>query len=74
MGLFEYKCEKCGNIFQKWKQVQPVDGEHKCDKCGHNGVPMWASPTLVFKGSGWYVNDSKPKASQEVGFASESSD
>jgi putative FmdB family regulatory protein len=62
MGLFEYKCDKCANVFKIWKHVQPHEGEHDCNKCGGKGTPVWAASMLQFKGDGWYVNDSKSVA------------
>jgi putative FmdB family regulatory protein len=59
MGLFEYKCERCGNVFKIWKHVMPVDGEHNCNKCGNNGKPVFAASLIQFRGDGWYVNDYK---------------
>jgi putative FmdB family regulatory protein len=76
MGLFEYKCPKCGEPFKIWKHVQPADGEHNCKKCHTAGEPVWAASVLQFKGDGWYVNDYKKKTAEttEVGFAPESDD
>lgn len=57
MPTYEYKCDSCGHIFEKFQSMtdEPVK---VCPKCGcevrrviHGGTG------LIFKGSGWYVTD-----------------
>ena len=57
MPLYEYQCDKCGDIFevmQKFADTPLTTHE----KCGGGAVHrLISAPALQFKGSGWYVND-----------------
>ena len=62
MPLYEYKCEKCGNQFEKIeKHSAPMT--QKCPKCGAKAQRMISAAGIQFKGSGWYVTDYKGKNS-----------
>jgi putative FmdB family regulatory protein len=54
--LYEYKCAKCGQRFEKIEKVDaPV--RRKCAACGGRAERMLASPAIQFKGTGWYITD-----------------
>jgi putative FmdB family regulatory protein len=56
MPIYEYKCEKCGDVFevrQKYSD-EPVTVH---EKCGGQVEKLISAPSFQFKGSGWYVND-----------------
>lgn len=62
MPIYEYKCQKCGNlleIIQKFND-KPLT---KCGKCGGELKKMISNTSFVLKGTGWYKTDyaSKPK-------------
>ncbi len=62
MPIYEYECLTCGEKFEK---RQSFSDEPKAD-CpnGHSRTRrLIAAPAIVFKGSGFYVNDSKGKNS-----------
>ena len=59
MPIYEFVCQECGNEFeriQSWSDSStPV-----CTVCaGSNVVRRISPPAIHFKGSGWYVTDSK---------------
>ncbi len=61
MPIYEYKCESCQNVFEK---LQSFDADVKtpCPKCKNNANRIISSGIgIVFKGSGFYVNDYKKK-------------
>ncbi len=62
MPLYEYKCEKCGNRFEK---IEPVTAPetNKCPKCKGKALRQLSSAAIQFKGSGWYVTDYAGKGS-----------
>lgn len=60
MPIYEYECLNCGTVFEK---RQSFSDEPKAD-CpnGHADTRrLLAAPAIVFKGSGFYINDSRPK-------------
>ncbi|MFY9804149.1 MAG: zinc ribbon domain-containing protein [Candidatus Acidiferrales bacterium] len=62
MPLYEYKCEKCGNQFEKIEK-HSAPTTQKCPKCGAKAQRMISAAGIQFKGSGWYVTDYKGKNS-----------
>jgi putative FmdB family regulatory protein len=61
MPLYDYKCSKCGYIFEVQQRITEDPLKH-CPKCkGH--IKRLISPAgIIFKGSGFHVTDysSKP--------------
>lgn len=77
MPTYEYKCDACGNAFEKFQPITsaPV---RKCPKCGKNKVRrlISAGGGMIFKGSGFYITDYrdagyKEKAKADSGTASD---
>ncbi len=57
MPIYEYKCSECGNVYEKRQKFSdPVDTVCNCEKKAPVSR-LTSAPALVFKGSGWYVND-----------------
>lgn len=57
MPIYEYKCSQCGNVYEKRQKFSdPADTECNCEKKA-SVHRMTSAPALVFKGSGWYIND-----------------
>jgi len=57
--IYEFVCESCGNEFE---QIQSFSESSvpACSKCGSAQVTrLLGRPAIHFKGSGWYINDSK---------------
>ena len=58
MPIYEYTCQKCGHHLEVMQKMsdKPLT---KCPECKGkvNRVPQ--ASAVVFKGSGWYINDSK---------------
>ncbi len=59
MPIYEFVCQECGNEFERirsWSDSStPV-----CTVCAASNVVRRISPPAIhFKGSGWYVTDSK---------------
>jgi putative FmdB family regulatory protein len=56
MPRYEYKCENCGEVFEV--QQKFADEPLKVhEKCGGQVERIISAPALMFKGSGFYVND-----------------
>ena len=59
MPTYEYKCEECGHLFEKFQKMtdEPV---RKCPECGGKVKRLISSGAgLIFKGSGFYQTDYK---------------
>ena len=56
MPLYDYKCAKCGYVFEVQQKISEEPLKH-CPKCkGH--IKRIISPAgIIFKGSGFYVTD-----------------
>jgi putative FmdB family regulatory protein len=56
MPLYEYQCENCGDVFELIQKFvdAPLTVHEKCGGAVHR---LLSAPALMFKGSGWYVND-----------------
>lgn len=62
MPIYEYKCQKCGEHFEKRQSVS--DEPLKiCEKCGGELEKQWSLSGFQFKGAGWYVTDYSKKNS-----------
>ena len=62
MPTYAYRCTACSHefeIFQKFSDAPLTE----CPECGSDIRKIFQPVGIVFKGSGWYINDSrKPEA------------
>lgn len=72
MPLYEYKCAKCGHVFEKIESLS-ASTTKKCPKCGGKAERQLTAPAIQFKGSGWYVTDYASKNSNASGDKGEKS-
>ncbi len=64
MPIYEFVCQSCANEFEKIQSFSD-SSVPACPKCSSNNVErQLGRPAIHFKGSGWYINDSK-KATKE---------
>ena len=70
MPTYEYQCGTCGNRFEKYQSFsdEPVK---VCPECGNEVRKVFSAAGIIFKGSGWYINDSRKATSSTVGSKSE---
>lgn len=56
MPLYEYQCEKCGELFEVMQKFsdEPLAIHATCGGPVHRLI---SAPALQFKGSGWYITD-----------------
>lgn len=62
MPIYEYECEKCGQVeeaFQKFSE-KPLT---KCGHCSGKLHKIVSQSSFHLKGTGWYVTDYANKAS-----------
>jgi putative FmdB family regulatory protein len=56
MPLYDYRCEKCGEVFEVRQSFSdPILTVH--EGCGGEVKRLISAPALQFKGTGWYVTD-----------------
>lgn len=56
MPLYDYKCHKCGKVFEV-RQSFSDELLKTHDDCGGDLERLISAPALQFKGSGWYITD-----------------
>ena len=62
LPTYDYKCEECGSEFElRLRFSDPVD--QPCNSCDKVATRQFSAVPIVFKGSGWYVNDYGKKGS-----------
>ena len=63
MPLYEFVCQECGNQFEKVVSFTATTAP-ACTACESNEVKRkMSAPAIHFKGSGWYITDSKKSSS-----------
>lgn len=66
MPIYEYECEKCGNVVEKWQKGYEAEAE-PCPGCSGRLKRLISSNSFVLKGGGWYVTDYARKGSSSPG-------
>lgn len=66
MPTYDYKCTKCGNIFEMFQGIkEPPHTE--CPSCkGSVKRLIGTGGGLIFKGSGFYITDYRSKGYKEA--------
>ncbi len=69
MPTYEYLCQSCGARFEAWQKItdDPID---TCPTCGAHVRRVIFPVGLVFKGSGFYINDNRSSSASAVPAAS----
>jgi len=62
MPIYEYECQKCGELTEAWQSFsdRPLV---KCEKCKGKLRKLISQNSFHLKGSGWYTTDYASKAS-----------
>src|SRR3954447_22679046 len=65
MPIYEYECKNCKTRFDKL-QSMTADPLTVCENCGGGPIRRVLQPVgIIFKGSGWYINDSRKSSSSD---------
>ncbi len=64
MPTYAYGCDTCGHRFDQFQRFSE-DPLRECPECGAPIRRLIQPVGVVFKGSGWYINDSRPKAKED---------
>ena len=65
MPVYEYECESCGLRFERMQSMnyEPI---HQCPECSGVVHKVFHAAGIIFKGSGWYITDSRKSTSGTV--------
>jgi putative FmdB family regulatory protein len=59
MPTYAFKCAVCGATFEKDLHMNDGLSEVRCPN-GHTNIQkVYSVPAIIFKGSGFYINDSR---------------
>jgi putative FmdB family regulatory protein len=59
MPLYDYRCAQCGAVTEIRHGFNDSHSD-PCEKCGGTMSRVFNPAPIVFKGSGFYVTDSRP--------------
>lgn len=64
MPTYDYKCENCGHLFEYFQSMAD-DPLKTCPDCKQDNLKrlIGGGMGVIFKGSGFYVNDAKKSSS-----------
>lgn len=71
MPLYDYQCAKCGHVVEVRHGFDDLYAE-PCPTCGGELSRVFNPAPIVFKGSGFYVTDSRTKSSAKESGSKES--
>ena len=64
MPTYDYHCDQCGSDFElRLKFSDSIEQPCPIESCNSNARRLFSAVPIVFKGSGWYVNDYGQKGS-----------
>ncbi|MBI4786871.1 MAG: zinc ribbon domain-containing protein [Chloroflexi bacterium] len=65
MPVYDYECEHCGTHFERLQSFteEPV---RQCPECSGSVHKVFHPAGIIFKGSGWYITDSRKSSSSTV--------
>jgi putative FmdB family regulatory protein len=64
MPIYEYECEN-KHRFEKWQSIKD-DPITECPECGTTVRKIFHPAGIIFKGSGWYITDSRKPSGGEA--------
>ena len=74
MPIYEFACQDCGHEFEKIQSFSD-SSTPACPNClGVHVQRRLSAPAIHFKGSGWYITDSKNAAKRSAAGPSSSGD
>ena len=66
MPTYDYKCSTCDHQYEM-RQGFDAPPRQACPRCGGEAKRVLHPPPIVFKGSGWYITDSRKGSSATLG-------
>ena len=72
MPTYDYQCRACGTVTEVIHSML-ADGPTTCERCGGELRRVLFPTGIIFKGSGFYRNDSRAAAAASAGSSGSSS-
>jgi putative FmdB family regulatory protein len=66
MPTYTYRCDTCGHQFDKFQRISE-SALTECPECQDKLRKVFHPVGVVFKGSGWYITDSRKSTGTENG-------
>ena len=63
MPIYEYRCRKCGNVFEEWVKTFDSPELEPCPKCGGDAERIMSNTSFKLEGGGWFASCYGGKAS-----------
>jgi len=55
--IYEYECPGCGDVRQIERKMSDPEETYICTSCHNEFRRVWTSPSVQFKGKGFYSTD-----------------
>ena len=56
MPIYEYRCRKCGNVFEEWVKTFDSPELEPCPKCGGDAERIISNTSFKLEGGGWFAS------------------
>lgn len=53
MATYDFRCEKCGELFEIQMPMDERNNPPACEKCGGRLVRSWSSPNIIYTDEGF---------------------
>ncbi len=67
MPIYNYVCAECGSHFEQWRSFKEADLPAVCPNGHVHTRKLLTVPSVVYKGSGFYVTDHRTTTSEKAG-------
>ena len=74
MPIYEYRCRKCGNVFEEWVKTFDSPELEPCPKCGGDAERIMSNTSFKLEGGGWFASCYGGKASGSASDAAPAAD
>ena len=56
MPIYEYRCRKCGNVFEEWVKTFESAELEACPQCGGESERILSNTSFKLEGGGWFAS------------------
>ena len=56
MPIYEYRCRKCGNVFEEWVKTFDSPELEPCPKCGGDAERIISNTSFKLERGGWFAS------------------